>query len=234
MRLTIPLACSLLLTTGTLSAQVGHDPARSPYRTLRYGQFVSFNAAYLNGDGGQIGVAPHKGATFGLRYDFLGANTLTLGLAASYGSLDRLIVDKYKPAATTGTTGPVKQSVTLVEGIFQFNVTGGKSWHGIAPFVGAGLGLVFGGSTPIDTSGFKFRTKFAFTPGIGARLFLSDRLFLRLEARNIFWQLSYPQEYRRPPSADPLKPPAITGSGKEWTATGWYTVGLSYAFHRPF
>ena len=233
MRNSLSLGLGLLLLAAPLAAQVGHDPAHSPYRTLRYGQFVSFNAAYLNGSGGQIGVAPHNGATFGLRYDFLGANTVTVGLAASYGSVDRLIVDKHK-SVENGTTGPVKQSVTLVEGIVQFNLTGGKTWNHIAPFVGAGIGIAFGGSTPIDTSGFRFKTKFAVTPGIGARIFLNDRLFLRLEARNIFWQLSYPEVYRLPPSAEPLKSPAITGPGKEWTTTGWYTVGLSYAFHRPF
>jgi len=42
--------------------------------------------------------------------------------------------------------------------------------------------------TALDTSGFKFRVKAALTPGIGARVFLSDRLFLRLEARTTFWQ----------------------------------------------
>lgn len=233
MRFPIRTACGLLFVSTTLSAQVGHDPAHSPYRTLRYGQFVSLTAAYLNGNGGIVGVGPHHGPTVGFRYDFLGANTLSLGLALSHGSLDRFIVDKHR-SVETGTTGPVKQGVTMLESIFQFNLTGGKTWNGIAPFVSAGVGLAFGASTPDDTSGFRFKTKAMFSPGLGARIFLSERLFLRVEARNIFWQLSYPPIYRLPPSAEPLKSPVISGSGKEWTATGWYTIGLSYAFHRPF
>jgi hypothetical protein len=227
-------ALALLLVAGSASAQVGHDPAHSPYRTLRYGQFLGVTGGYFNGDGGSLGLAPHKGATVGLRYDFLAAGTVTVGLAGTFGDTERLIVDPHQPIETA-VTGPVKQSMTIVEGIIQFNITGGKSWHGIAPFVSAGLGLALGQSTPADTSGFKFRTKFAFTPGIGARLFLSERLFVRLEARSPFWQLSYPAAFRLPPSTDPTKPPVLVGSsGKEWMTGGWYSIGLSYAFHRPF
>jgi opacity protein-like surface antigen len=227
----VPLA--LLALAGTASAQVGYDPAHSPYRTLRYGQFIGLNAGYFNGDGGQIGVAPHKGGTLGLRYDFLGASTLTLGLAASYADLQRFIVDKAKPIET-GRSGPVKQHTTLIEGIFQFNLTGGKSWHGVAPYVSAGLGLALAQTVPADSSGFSFRTKAVLTPGLGARVFLTDRLFLRVEARSAFWQVSYPAVYRLPPASDPTKPPVITGPGKEWITNGWYTIGLAYAFHRPF
>lgn len=214
-------------------AQVGHDPSSSPYRTLRYGQFVGLTGGYFRGDGGQIGVAPHNGATVGLRYDFLGSGTISIGLAATYARLERFIVDKNKPIAT-GKTGPFAQNTMLFEGILQFNLTGGKTWHGIGPYVSAGVGVALADRTPADTSTFKFRLKGVLTPGLGARVFLSERLFLRLEARTTFWQISYPAIYRSPPASDPSKPPVISGPGKEWVTNSWYTVGLSYAFHRPF
>ena len=229
----LPAAMLLVSAAGPALAQVGHDPARSPYRTLRYGQFVGIAGGHFGGGGGQIGVAPHKGETFGLRYDFLAANTVTMGLSVTHMRLERFIVDKDKPIET-GKTGPVDVNATFFEGIFQLNVTGGKTWHGIGPFASAGFGLALVDRTAIDTSGFKFRVKAALTPGIGARVFLSDRLFLRLEARTTFWQVSYPQVYRSPPSSDLSKPPVITGSSKEWVTNTWYNVGLSYAFHRPF
>jgi hypothetical protein len=97
-----------------------------------------------------------------------------------------------------------------------------------------GIGVIVAAATPTDSSGFKFRTKGALTPGLGARVFLTPRLFLRIEARSTFWQISYPSVYRLSPSADLSKPPAITGPGKDWVTNGWYTIGLSYAFHRPF
>lgn len=223
---------ALLLVARSATAQVGHDPNSSPYQTLRYGQFIGTSVGYFNGVGGQIGAAPHKGMTVGLRYDFLASGTITIGLQGSYGSLDRFIIDPSKPIETA-RSGPVQQSVTVVEGILQFNLTGGKTWHRIAPFVSGGFGLVLAGSTPQDSTDFKFRTKLAITPGIGARIFLAERLFLRVEARSTFWQISYPPAFRARPSTDPSKPAVISG-GKEWVTNGWYSVGLSYAFHRPF
>jgi hypothetical protein len=99
--------------------------------------------------------------------------------------------------------------------------------------VSGGFGLVLAGATPEDTTDFKFRTKVAVTPGVGARIFLSDRLFLKLEARTAFWQVSYPQSFLQAPSSDPSKPP-VSAAAKEWITNSWYSVGLSYAFHRPF
>jgi opacity protein-like surface antigen len=233
MRLGSLLVFGALLLPASLLGQVGHDPNRSPYRTLRYGQFVGASVGYFNGSGGQIGLAPHDGMTVGLRYEFLSAGTITFGVGASYGRLDRFIVEPTKPIETA-LTGPIPQSMSMVEAILQFNLTGGKTWHRIAPFISGGFGLVLAGSSPRDTTDFKFRTKLAVTPGIGARIFLSDRMFLRLEARSTFWQISYPADFRVAPSSDPSKPPVIPGSGKEWVTNSWYSVGLSYAFHRPF
>ena len=226
------MVLALVLASGTARAQVGHNPASSPYRTLRYGQFIGASAGYFRGDGGPLGVAPHNGMTVGLRYDFLGASTITFGLGASYGSLERFVIDPTKPIETA-KSGPVSQSMTLVEGILQFNLTGGKAWNRIAPFVSGGVGLVLAGGTPEDTTDFKFRTKVAVTPGFGARIFLSDRLFLKLEARTAFWQVSYPPSFLQVPSSDPSKPP-VSAAAKEWITNSWYSVGLSYAFHRPF
>ena len=83
-------------------------------------------------------------------------------------------------------------------------------------------------------SGFKFEKRFVLTPSLGSRVFLSDRLFLRLEARTAFWSVSYPDSYRVHPSSDPTKPAVLAAPKKEWLANGWYTVGVAYAFSRPF
>jgi hypothetical protein len=156
-----------------------------------------------------------------------------VGLSATFADLERQVVDPRKPIATA-VTGPVSRRAGIFEGIFQFNITGGKTWHRLAPFVSAGFGLVLAGETPEDSSGFAFKTRGAVTPGIGARIFLSERLFLKLEARNVFWSVSYPDSYRQRPSTDPTQPAVLAAPRKEWVASGWYTIGLSYAFHRPF
>jgi hypothetical protein len=232
-RLGAGVLAGFVLLTHPVAAQVGHDPAHSPYRTLRYSQFIGVNGGLLNGNGGSLGVAPHHGPVVGLRFDFLSAGTLNLGIAVSTANLERLVVDPRKPIATA-VSGPTKVRAGVGELIIQFNATGSKTWHRIAPYVAGSLGMMLAETVPTDSSGFKFRTRFLLTPGIGARVFVTDRLFLRLEARTAFWSVSYPGTFRSPPSSDPSQPPVLSAPTKEWLANGWYSVGLSYAFSRPF
>ncbi len=231
--LRLPALLLLVLLPARALAQVGHDPARSPYRSLRYSQFIGANAGWFGGSGGTLGVAPHSGNIVGIRYDFLANGTLGLGLAGGMAWLDRVIIDPNYPIEFAARD-TVPQRIIMGEGIFQFNLTGGKTWHRLAPYLSAGFGLVLGARVPADTSGFKFRVQASLTPGIGTRVFLTERLFLRLEARSAFWQVKYPDSYRLPPINDLSKPPVLSSPVKEWLANGWYSIGLSYAFSRPF
>ena len=214
-------------------AQVGHDPAHSPYRTLRYSQFIGLVGGLFNGNGGALGVAPHHGPTVSLRYDFLSAGTLGLSFAVTLADLERNVVDPTYPIAEA-VSGPVRRRTGMAEAIVQFNATGGKTWHGIAPYAAGSFGLALSQQVAEDSSGFKYRTRFLLTPGLGARVFLTDRLFVRLEARSAFWSVSYPESFRAVPSRDTSQPPVLATPRKEWLANGWYTIGLSYAFTRPF
>ncbi|HLG05013.1 MAG TPA: hypothetical protein VI383_02605 [Gemmatimonadales bacterium] len=216
-----------------LAAQVGHDPSRSPYRTLRHGQFFGATGGLFRGDGGQLGVAPHHGWSGGIRYDLFTNGTVTLGFATSLARLERVIIDPNLPIAFAAVD-TVEQGAFFGETIIQFNITGGKTWNRLAPFVSAGLGVVVAGATPADESGFSFRAKMTVAPGVGTRIYLSERLFLRLEARSVFWQVTYPATFRQSPSTAPSQPPVLAAPAKEWLANGWYVAGLSYAFRRPF
>ena len=225
--------CAVLLVPTALEAQVGHDPAKSPYRTLRYGQFIGVNGGWFGGNGGSLGVAPHGGNVVGLRYDFLASGTVGIGLAGSMAWLNRVIIDPTFPIEHA-VKDTVSNRTAIGEAIFQFNLTGGKSWHGVAPYISAGLGAVLAGKTPADSSGFGFRFQVAVTPGIGTRVYLGERLFIRLEARSAFWQVKYPPSFRVSPANDQTKPPVLLSPSKEWLANGWYSIGVSYAFRRPF
>jgi hypothetical protein len=216
------------------SAQVGHAPRSSPYRDIRKGHTFSVTGGYFSGDGGQFGIGPHKGGLYGVRYDIRTGSTIQFGLGVSRGDLDRLIVNPFVALANR-TTGPVKQSVTFAELALQFNLTGGKSWHRIAPFVAASGGLAFAGGTPADTSTFDFGRKVFFAPAVGLRFFLGDRLSLRAEARATFWKLNYPTTFEAEPVEEPGtpdQPNAVITDGKlsEWTTSSWLQVGLGYSF----
>jgi hypothetical protein len=233
MRLPVTILLLAMAGSARTSAQVGHDPARSPYRTLRYGQFIGITGGWFGGSGGDLEVAPHRGRVLGIRYDVFANGKISLALAATRAGLTRTIIDPSQPIATA-RTDTVSQTTWIGEAILQFNVTGGKTWNRLAPFVSAGLGFALASRTPEDESGFGFRGKFALTPGIGTRIYLAEQVYLRLEARNLFWQVNYPGSFRTPPSTAPSEPPVLAAPVKEWLSNGWYSVGLSVAFRRPF
>jgi hypothetical protein len=218
------------LAASPLSAQVGHRPGDSPFRDIRKGHTFTVTGGYFGGSGGQFNIGPHRGEIFGGRYDIRTASTLQIGLAVARGSLDRFIVDPFVRLANR-RSGPVRQSVTFAEIALQFNLSGGKSWHRIAPFIGAGMGLAFGTSTPADTSQYKFGRKLYVAPSVGFRFFITDRLHLKGEARAAFWKLKYPATFQAEPTEEPGTPAVIVGNNlTEWTASPWLQVGLSYSF----
>jgi hypothetical protein len=229
MRILLVFVC-FTFGVSAVSAQVGHPPRSSPYRDIRKGHTFTVLGGYFSGDGGQFNIGPHDGAVFGVRYDVRTGGTIQLGLGIAHGNLKRFIVDPFVPLASR-KTGPVRQSVTFADVTIQFNLTGGKSWHRIAPFVAAGAGLALAGDTPADTSLYDFGRKFYFAPGAGLRVFLSDRLHLRAEAKATFWKLNYPATFESAPVAEPTTPALITdGKLTEWTSSSWLQIGLGYSF----
>ena len=209
----LALVCPMAAT-----AQVGHPPASSPYHDLAKGSSFTFTGGRLLGNGGRAGVGPRDGYTFGVRFDLHASRPLAFGLGLERGNLQRVIVDPTQPVGQRNS-GPVDQNVTFVEAVFTLNLTGGKTWHGFAPFIGLVGGAAFGTRTPADTSGYNFGTKGFFAPAAGFRLFLGDRLHIRGEVRGNFWKLSYPTSFRT--GSDP-----VTLDAKEWNLSPWFAVGM--------
>jgi hypothetical protein len=229
-RVTLAAALLTVLAFSSASAQVGHPPGRSPYHDIPKGHAVTPFGALFGGTGGRFGIAPHDGTVFGLRYDIRTGSALQMGLLFGQGELERLIVDPFVPVAQR-VSGPVDQSVTFVEADLQLNLTGGKTWRRLAPFVAAGVGLAFPSETAADTSGFELGRKIYFAPHAGFRFFISDRIYLRTEARVTFWKLSYPTSFERTPPDEPAAPPVIAdGNLSEWTTSSWLQAGLGFSF----
>ena len=232
--MTVVASFALLLSPGLALAQVGHPPGDSPFRDIRKGHTLTALGGYFGGSGGEFNIGPHRGTVFGGRYDIRTGSTVQIGLGIAHGSLDRFIVNPFV-ALVSRRSGPVKQSVTFADISLQLNVTGGKSWNRLAPFLAAGVGLAFAGGTPADTSRYEFGRKFYVAPSAGFRFFISDRLHLRGEARAVFWKLSYPTTFQSEPVEEPGTPDdpnaVIVGDNlSEWNASPWLQVGLGYSF----
>jgi hypothetical protein len=217
----------LVLATSALSAQVGIEPSRSPYRDIRPGTTFEAFGGQVMGSGGPIPVGPRDGPMGGLRALLRANASISLGFS-TWGALTKRTVIDPTNAPAEQATGEVDHELVAVEALIQLNITGGKTWHGIAPFTGVGIGLAKAGETG-DAAGYEFGTKFFFSPVIGARIFLADRMYLRAEARGLVWKVSYPATYALEPTDDPgtaENPHAVNPSGR----TGQYIVAPALTF----
>lgn len=223
-------AALLALWPGTGAAQVGHDPASSPYRDI-FGKFVlGLEGGYASGSGGSARAGPADGPFGGLRLDINLSGPANAGFEALFANLDRLIIDPSLPADER-ELGTEKQSIMLLMGGLGLHFTGHKTWHGLAPFIGASMGMAFGGDVPGDSvmQPFSFGTKFVVAPSAGIRWHLGSRLSLRIEARDMIWQLKYPNSFFEEPALGepPVLNPLVKGTS-EWTHNFWFIGVLGY------
>lgn len=219
------LSCMLAVDA---AAQVGNEPARSPFRDIVRSQTLSATVGYLTGSRGRAGVGPSDGLSIGARYEMRLGGPTDLQVSVAWAGTDRFVVDP--PASEDGrTTGPISQSLVLVDAGFLFLLTGEKTWHGLAPYLAVSLGLAFSSATPEDTSGYEFGTRFTLQPAAGVRYYVGRSLYLRLEARDVLWQLRYPISYFE---SQPGVPPVLPrGSGEtEWTHHLWISAAVGFAF----
>jgi hypothetical protein len=235
MRFRLSLTLALLFLATRLDGQVGHPPASSPYRDILYGMSITPYVGWIGGDGGDIGIGPHDGVVYGGRIDYRLSGTVSLGASFETGVLDRLIVDADDPV-NDRVTGPVSQRLSMFEGTVQLNITGKKSWHGLAPFVGGTAGVAWAEETPADTSGYRFGTRAVLAPLFGFRLLLGQRVQMRVDGRWLFWQLKYPSSYFDEPADDPAPPggrshAVLAGHhAEEWTGGAEFRFGLGINF----
>ncbi len=212
-----------------LTAQVGHPPNRSPYRDITLGGSFVPAVGYLSGDRGVVGVGPSNGKVFGVRYERPLSRIFGASLSVADALTSRYVVDPTKDSASR-TSGPVDNSVVLLDVGLHMVLTGGKTWHGFAPYLGVSAGVAVASAVPSDTSQYRFRTKFTFGPQLGLRWYLWERLSLRADARVLFWRLTYPLQFRDPSPVDGSRALPETGALTEWTRHPWLSAGVGWTF----
>jgi hypothetical protein len=225
------VAAAVLLTAHPfhrLSAQVGHDPAHSPYGDVRRGGVAVVTFGYLGGGRGSVGVGLSNGVTGGIRYEpQLGAIGASLGLA--YGRTTSFVADPTKDSLSR-KSGPFDNTVVLADAGLQLVLTGRKTWHGFAPYVGGALGVAVGSTVARDTSGYQFGTKITLAPNAGLRWYPARRLSVRGDFRLLLWKLKYPVSYKVPNAIDGGRVLPVTAALDEWTAHPWATIGVGWTF----
>jgi opacity protein-like surface antigen len=217
-----------LLAATPAAAQVGSPPERSPYRDIRFGHAISFGAAMWSGSGGEVEVGPGDGTTFGLRYDLRISQPVSISAGVSRGDFDRVVLDPEALPADREAV-PATESLNLVDVGLLFTITGAKTWHGLAPYLGAAAGLAIAGN-PDDDSGYEFGNKVTFAPLVGTRFFVGENFFARLELRGTFWKLSYPTSFLTSPTVNEDDAILPGGPESEWVVNPSIQVGLGYSF----
>jgi len=217
-----------------LSAQVGHDPAHSPYRDILLHPGPVVFVGHLGADRGVAGAGTSNALTFGARYEIPAGKTLHFQFTGAYLHGDRFIINPGADSASPARkTGPFTSDLALVEVGMQLRLTGGKTWRGFAPYVGTGLGLIFDVNSPGDTtgSGYQFGTKLTLALATGVRWYPARHLMINADVRAQLWRLKYPISFHDATQAsDGSRVIPLTQPLNDWTLHPWVSLGIGWIF----
>lgn len=226
------IGLATLLSAGPpvrLSAQIGYDPGQSPYHDIRSGSGPRLSVGYLTGGRGRIPVGISDGSTVGLNYDLSVGGPFTFTFGAAYGFTTRRIVNPFV-ARDSATSGLLACRVALFDAGIQLGLTGHKTWHGLAPYFGASMGLAVGSDLKADSSGYTFGTKFTLMPATGVRWYASPRMVVQADARLVMWKLNYPSSFKEPNAVDSTRVQPVLATDNQWTLHPWFVFSVGWTF----
>lgn len=233
MTLAATLLClGVLAPWRALPAQVGHDPAGSPYHDIRPGAGPVLLFGHLGGDRGIAGVGPSDARTIGLRYELAMGRPTVFHFTATYAMGDRFIVNPAVDSTSPDRrTGPFDTNLLLTELGVQLRLAGAKSWHGLAPYLGVTMGFAFDLSSPGDTtqSRYRFGTKMLLGANGGVRWHPARRLTVQVDGRALYWRLRYPVSFHNPAPDESTIVPFDTKLF-DWTMHPWVSLGVGWTF----
>jgi hypothetical protein len=233
MTLVATLLClGVLAPWRALPAQVGHDPGRSPFHDIRPGAGVVLLSGRLVGDRGLAGAGPSDALTFSVRYELPMGRATLFHFTASYAQGDRFILNpEVDTSSADQKTGPVDTDLLLTELGVELRLSGAKTWHGLAPYMGVTSGFAFDLHSPGDTtqSGYRFGTKMLLGASGGLRWHAARRFTVQVDGRALMWRLKYPVSFRGPaPDGSRLVP--LDRKLTDWTVHPWVSLGVGWTF----
>lgn len=226
----IGIALAAAATTGAAAAgaQVGYQPAHSPYVDLEHTQELTLLVGEFHAHRDPVNAAPQSGALLGLHYEWRAGGPAHLIAEVARIQSDREVINPFKVGAAQ-RVGTVSRPLYTGNVGLGLSLTGGKSWHHIVPEVATGVGLISDFRTQPDTGGFKFGTRFALNWGGGIRWVPGGHLQLRGDITNRLYTIGYPEAfYVAPAGGNPVIPQSQSKSF--WTNNPAFSLGVSYFF----
>jgi hypothetical protein len=231
-KIILALSLALAIAPSALPAQavVGHTPENSPYRDVKASQRITVFGGYFQAQGSENSATPQSGPAFGLRYDLPVAGPADFFARVERVQSHRQAFDPTLPAVTR-SLGSQNVGLYVADLGFSLNLTGRRTWHGIIPAIGFGLGVVSAPDVPVTKDPYDFGTQFAFSADLGLRFNPSNSYEFRLSAGPTFYQNHYPAAYYvTPTGSTPILPADVAKSG--FTRSMSYTAGLSIPIFR--
>lgn len=228
------LLCALTGLPAALHAQVGYEPSTSPFRDINTKQSLGLVVGHFSGNTAAAGTGAQSAMSFGLRFRTRLSGPLDLTVNATRIASERLLIDPTRPDSVR-RRGNVDFPLLALDVGLSLGLTGPKTWHGLAPWIGISMGMMAATSPKTDPGGFKAGSGFTISPAIGTSLRLSPRLALEFEARDNTIRYEWPLAYFDPRDSQntSLPPPVLDLSHRDKQLTHNFTLsaGLSYHFN---
>jgi len=205
----------------------------SPYRHIETTHSLGAFAGYLWTDRGDQGleIGPHSAPLMGIRYNILFGGPAAGEASLSFAPTRRDIyhrVEGPEGMEVVPSGQSVNTTLGLLEAGVRFHLTGPRTWHGLAPYALLTGGLVSdfgrGGAEEEeielpDDQRFRLGPGLAVAAALGTDWFLTDRVSVRIEARNQIWRLTSPAGFT-----------PTTGAETRWTNNPVLSVGGALHF----
>jgi hypothetical protein len=224
--------CAGMAATAPLAAQVvGHPPARSPYRDITTHQGFTLFAGRFAGNPGAAGLGARPGLMLGARLEMRLSSAVGLWATFAQSWSGRATIDA--GGDTSKISGSIKVRLVLADLALALNLTGDKTWHGLAPYVAVGAGIATPSAKVVDPGGYELGSNFTLVPTIGTRWYLARSLALRVEARDYYYRYTYPLSFFTLPYAghangSTLLP--LSAPERKWAHNFTLWAGVTYGF----
>ena len=228
------LACA---TARVAVAQVGYDPAHSPFRDIDQTQELSLYTGYYHAKADVARVAPRSGPMVGAHYQWRVNGPASFTFDFARVASQRLVLDPEQPTTCPPDPGNCRSlglyrwPLYFFDGTLAMSLTGARTYRNFSPEMRAGFGIASDFHDKPDVGDFGFGTRFAFLWGAGLRWIPGGRYAIRADLMNHLYTVRYPTTYYQP-SADTTQILTTRQRRSVWLNNPGITIGVSYLFSK--
>jgi opacity protein-like surface antigen len=210
-RIALPALAVLALAARPAAAQGIQSPIRYVDPAQRIGAFAGWvftNPDLTLNDSTTVELGPQSAPIFGVGYQLRVSGPISLVAQAGYIPSKRKVflaeaVNDSAAIRAVDTGREANVGILLLESGILFHLTGPRTYHNLAPFVGARVGYArqiagrdSAESTVPASERYRFGPAFAVGAQLGTDFFVANNLSLRLELNGRLWRMSAPAGFR--------------------------------------